>query len=759
MSISYIRLVATLFFLSLVPGSVIAGPGNRYSLRSIDDPLILEYRFVQLETSETHLNEIWLPIGSRETGQMGLCLIGNNWIPSDSLTSVIFYEDLFHRLAITHYNLKTAGINSLFPFNFNNSGSEDIVVNYSWNDSVWIEILSIDDNMHYKKMLETGEDLNSNGYWDGHGYFCNIYDFNHDGYVELLIGIDTGYDLYPRKLICLDWKNDQILWEYKLAGIINNHNFFVTELGDSKRPYIVFGISSKGNAAIERDMDDRHSYTVVLDDNGREVWKVITGNSFTSSYPLPIDYNGDGYNEVFVPRFVGADKNDSISTEDFICIYEIYDRDGNLIASPPNQDSSKVGRGLLIDLENDGVPEIVCCHQDNNVYIYDQQMRMLKTCQFYSVAYIWDCHDFLDIGKNQFLIETADNRMVLTDLNFYPLAQTTTEEVYDYGMYFFTRNNQHKADGRIVLNSRKGKFGTILELKPTPWFTIFSRKPLLAFLAAFVPLSIIIAVIWLILAKFRQKNRIISAQRDQLDNALNELKNTQEKLIAAEKYKQAKDIAGGVAHEIHNALSPAMNSLETLRRLLSSGSAADPNRIERLLDLSDRAITRASNMTELVNRYSRLDLEKKHDPVKLHSIINNIVEDHGILIKQLNVTVTIDIDKKLTLSFFEPHLHSVLNNLFVNALDAVMDVEKRSIEIAARNENKKIRIELTDSGRGISGENLPRIFDVFFSTKPGTGTGLGLAMVKKIVELYDGRVDVKSVLDKGTKFIILLPSQ
>jgi len=171
MLIIVFRLTAIFIFLLSFSGSVLGDSGRRYSLNPVDDPLILEYRFVQMKTSKMNDRDYWLPIDSRGTGQMGLCLIGNNWLPSDSLTSVIFYEDLFISQAIRHYNFKTLEVDGFMPFNFNNSGAEEITVSYHWDDSVWLEMLSIDENMHYKKMLGTGIDLNGNGYWDGHAFF------------------------------------------------------------------------------------------------------------------------------------------------------------------------------------------------------------------------------------------------------------------------------------------------------------------------------------------------------------------------------------------------------------------------------------------------------------------------------------------------------------------------------------------------------------------------------------------------------------
>ena len=247
-------------------------------------------------------------------------------------------------------------------------------------------------------------------------------------------------------------------------------------------------------------------------------------------------------------------------------------------------------------------------------------------------------------------------------------------------------------------------------------------------------------------------------QRDKLRKALVELKKAQEQLIAAEKYKQAKDIAGGVAHEIHNALSPALNSLDKLQQVLLATETTDPERIGRLLNLIERSLMRANNMTELVNRYSRLEAEKKGEPVDLNSIFEEIAGDNRERLEKLKVKFDLVIPRDLKISCYKPHAYSLFNNLLLNSLDAVSGTDGQTIRAVARGENRKVRIEFSDSGPGIPVEDLPRIFDAFYSTRPSTGTGLGLAMVRKIVELYDGQIEVESVLDKGAKFTILLPA-
>jgi signal transduction histidine kinase len=104
---------------------------------------------------------------------------------------------------------------------------------------------------------------------------------------------------------------------------------------------------------------------------------------------------------------------------------------------------------------------------------------------------------------------------------------------------------------------------------------------------------------------------------------MTERKEAGERLLAAqeEKYRQAKEIAGGVAHEIHNALCPATNALEKLKERLSFDNGNDAKRNQDLLDLSETAVYRAMSMTQLVTTYSRLDAEKSSQPVNLSSVV------------------------------------------------------------------------------------------------------------------------------------------
>src|SRR4030095_584469 len=100
-------------------------------------------------------------------------------------------------------------------------------------------------------------------------------------------------------------------------------------------------------------------------------------------------------------------------------------------------------------------------------------------------------------------------------------------------------------------------------------------------------------------------------------------------------------------------------------------------------------------------------------------------------------------------------LRSVFNNLFINALQAIgSEGGKMNVKISP--DNGFVRFDVTDTGMGIPQENLPKVFEPYFSTKE-TGTGLGLAIVQKIVDIHHGSIDVESIEGEGTKFTVRLP--
>jgi signal transduction histidine kinase len=101
-------------------------------------------------------------------------------------------------------------------------------------------------------------------------------------------------------------------------------------------------------------------------------------------------------------------------------------------------------------------------------------------------------------------------------------------------------------------------------------------------------------------------------------------------------------------------------------------------------------------------------------------------------------------------------VHQVLLNLLLNAVQAVEKTGTVNVEIGER--DGFARVVVSDTGRGIAPQNLPNIFRPFYTTK-GDGTGLGLSLAQRIVEDHHGRIEVSSVVGRGSRFEVLLPFQ
>ncbi len=224
--------------------------------------------------------------------------------------------------------------------------------------------------------------------------------------------------------------------------------------------------------------------------------------------------------------------------------------------------------------------------------------------------------------------------------------------------------------------------------------------------------------------------------------------------------------AAQLAHEIKNPLGSIRLGVSMLR-----DSTHDPESINTL-DLVERGIMHLNNLVVDVTQFSR-EKVLAPSPVDLSELLESSFE---LVIDKLHEKGTVArktyASQPIVSLWDEDQLRQVFVNLLGNAIDAsspnsVIEVSTNRIQT---NHSRKpggrdfsvngaagiARIEITDHGKGMTEETLTRIFEPFFTTKR-RGTGLGLAVVKKIIELHNGNIDVQSKIDNGTTFTIDLP--
>ncbi len=227
------------------------------------------------------------------------------------------------------------------------------------------------------------------------------------------------------------------------------------------------------------------------------------------------------------------------------------------------------------------------------------------------------------------------------------------------------------------------------------------------------------------------------------------LKELQEAMRLKERLATIGEVSSKVAHEIRNPL----NAIELYTSLLKRG-VDDKEDADEHLNIIHEETQRLNRFITRLLGYAR-PKEPDMKLLSLHSEIHSIVQLITPDADKKGITVTYTIPEDITVTGDPDQLHEVFLNLAKNSVEAM--AEKGVLEIYTQSEKTGNSIFFKDTGNGIAKEKLDKIFNPFFSTKK-KGTGLGLAMVKKIVESHHGDIKAHSEPGKGTLMEITLPS-
>jgi len=229
----------------------------------------------------------------------------------------------------------------------------------------------------------------------------------------------------------------------------------------------------------------------------------------------------------------------------------------------------------------------------------------------------------------------------------------------------------------------------------------------------------------------------------------------QQQVVRAEKLATLGELAAGVVHELNNPLTSITVYAEYLGRKLGAAGAdeADLEKLRRIGASAERILRFSRDLVQYA-RPSGRDLE----PVDVAGVVRQSVSICDHLVERDGISLTVEVDPQLpVIRAISGQLEQILINLITNAVHAVESGGQ--VLVRARVEGPKaILLEVSDSGPGISEEDLERIFEPFFTTKPdGRGTGLGLSIVRNIVEQHRGQISVQRSELGGASFQIVLP--
>lgn len=436
---------------------------------------------------------------------------------------------------------------------------------------------------------------------------------------------------------------------------------------------------------------------------------------------------------------------------------------------------SEKAHSVLIEFENKLADFDILDHTQK---AYMEELLTKFSLVFFSDINLYDINgQLLASSRPQIFVEglmsdrmTAEayRQLALNKRTFYVMNEQIGN--YDYLSAFIPfRNNQNKLTAYINL----------------PYFAREQemQKEISSFLVAFVNIFVILTAfavfisllignyltrpLQLIRNRFTSLNlnkaneKITYSRQDELGDLVNEynlmidkLADSAEKLARSERESAWREMARQVAHEIKNPLTPMKLSIQHLRKTYHDNTPDWESRFERTAQTLISQIDSLASIATAFSDFAKLPAPA-NEKVELTGIIRNTL---GLFSQHPDINFIFTVPENNCFVFAdEKQLSRVFINLLNNAVQAFPAEQKGQVNIRLRSLDSVHRIDISDNGIGIAELEKVKIFSPNFTTKSG-GMGLGLAMVKNIIDSAGGEISFVSEETKGTTFTILLPA-
>ena len=247
------------------------------------------------------------------------------------------------------------------------------------------------------------------------------------------------------------------------------------------------------------------------------------------------------------------------------------------------------------------------------------------------------------------------------------------------------------------------------------------------------------------------KNDELNALARAYNRMILQIQDQRERLRFKASEEAWREMAKQVAHEVKNPLTPMKLTIQNFERKFDP---QDPNVNEKVKQLSKTMVDQIDLIATVASAFSEFAKlpEKNNEIINLNTEIEDILRvfnDDLIFVHSNKSNIMINMDRI--------YLSRIITNLVTNAQQAQSDERNLLVNVDIEQHQRKVVISVQDNGVGIAENMFERIFEPNFTSK-NSGMGLGLSMVRKMVEDYKGQITVKSELGKGSTFIITLPT-
>jgi nitrogen fixation/metabolism regulation signal transduction histidine kinase len=239
---------------------------------------------------------------------------------------------------------------------------------------------------------------------------------------------------------------------------------------------------------------------------------------------------------------------------------------------------------------------------------------------------------------------------------------------------------------------------------------------------------------------------------DSYNSMIDQIEDSAVKLAQSERNNAWREMARQVAHEIKNPLTPMRLTVQSFNH---NFDPHDPDIMSKMNEFSETLIQQIDIMSSIASAFSNFAQMPKPNKEKLN-IVDEVKKALDIFHESF---IHFHPEKSEIISNLDKiQLTRIVTNLVTNAIHALENTDDPHIEVSVSETEKEVCLKVQDNGIGIEKSDLAKIFEPKFTTK-SSGMGLGLPMVKNIIEAYNGTITVDSGVDKGTVFSVSLPKE
>ncbi len=671
------------------------------------------------------------------------------------------------------------------------------------NDSAFLEKIIFYPPGRDTLFLASGVDLTGNGEWEPEIRHINTVDYDYDGITELFFHVNPVRDKEPRLLFCIDPVNFRAEWLLPVASHIASG--YLISKNDSLNPAVVVGTYAVSQGVTDENFNDDHGYLTMIDSGGRIINHKLTATTFNPTHIL----NSDTDSLFYVGHcldYLDPETADTALHENYKI--SLLDWNFNVLASTDIE--KPVSSIWLFDYDGKGKNDLYARLHDESVRIFDSELRLLARSEESGLGgYIGSMK--IPQHKNPVMV-FSESGLVFYTADFQKIAQIELNSGFGYiepivwgDDSTVTEFAAGAGNTFLVAGIKKREFGEL--------FNIYVAEYKYYLLAIAFGLFCMLVAMVIFRAGMKKNLRLITNQKTEIEQTHNRLQKAYDELRSAtETIAQQREREAALAqyriasaqfrHEINNALGAVKlfvsnalrksskhgrkNMIEDRYRKLSqelsqlverlpeadlSGGndvietledmrKSDEKLLNGLEEIVLKGIERGLKLSEKLRRYERIDHDESSDKISLKNLIEDVLKESSEKISTLNIRINAELDEDAIVIGSKDLYVIMISNLLENSLDAIA-TQKTPGEISIKLEkgdSGSIILEWLDTGIGIKKESRHKIFQPFYTEKPSKGSGLGLSMIKNIIDKYGGKIRLESIPREYTKFILEIPA-